>query len=268
MVFSHQHWRSGAWLLGIAQALAYCPTATAAPEEIQVYLDEFNEPGEWGLDVHTNYVSVAQPGSTTRHQFRATPELNYGLNDHFELGFYALSSMSPQISAGHPVTDGAKVRIKWRPRAPSVNSPWYFAINWEVGAMAKREDVDLYPTQLKFIETYRQGPWLAGVNLNLNGWLKTHTEQASNVELDYRLTYQLTSPDRGDWRIGLERYDIVGALHPNAQTISPHARSDYAVVDFSVGGWDFDVGVGRARGNPVANTDKWVLKMIVGVPFH
>ena len=33
--------------------------AFAAPEEIQVYLDEFAEPGKFGLDFHTNYVLSA-----------------------------------------------------------------------------------------------------------------------------------------------------------------------------------------------------------------
>lgn len=253
--------------LGLALALCWSPQAGAAPEEIQVYLDEFNEPGEWGLDVHTNYVSVAQPGSPSRHQFRATPEWSYGLDEHFEAGLYLLNSTSPEISAGHPVTDGAKIRMKWRPYVPSPDSPWYFAMNWEIGDLANRDDPDVHSTQLKFIETYHQGPWLAGVNFNLNGWLKPHPTQASNAELDYRLTYQLTPHDRGDWRVGLERYDIMGALHPNSDSLSPHTTSDYLVSDFAVGHWDFDLGVGRAWGNPVANTDKWVFKMIVGVPI-
>ena len=48
----------------------------AAPEEIQVYLDEFAEPGQFGLDLHTNFVPSAQPGSPTFRQWRLTPELS------------------------------------------------------------------------------------------------------------------------------------------------------------------------------------------------
>jgi hypothetical protein len=158
--------------------------------------------------------------------------------------------------------------MKWRPAAPSEDSPWYFAMNWEIGDLAQRDDPDVHSTQLKFIETYRQGPWQAGANLNLNGWLKPHPSQASNVELDGRLTYQLSAEDQGGWRLGVERYDVLGALHPNAVSVSPHTISNYAVADFSLAGWDFDLGVGRAYGNPVANTDKWVFKMIVGVPIQ
>lgn len=31
-------------------------SSTAAPEEVQVYMDEVNQPGQFGLDVHSNYV--------------------------------------------------------------------------------------------------------------------------------------------------------------------------------------------------------------------
>ena len=58
--------------------------AFAAPEEIQVYLDEFAEPGKFGLHFHTNYLMSAQRGSVTRRQLRVTPELGYGINEHRE----------------------------------------------------------------------------------------------------------------------------------------------------------------------------------------
>jgi len=60
-------------------------SAWAAPEEIQVYLDELNAPGQLGLDLHSYYVmagagtaaySGAQPAL---HVFRLTPEFSYGL---------------------------------------------------------------------------------------------------------------------------------------------------------------------------------------------
>jgi hypothetical protein len=39
-----------------------CSSAVAAPEEIQVYMDELNAPGEIGLDIHNNYVLSGDPG--------------------------------------------------------------------------------------------------------------------------------------------------------------------------------------------------------------
>ena len=74
--------------------LALCTSAQAAPDEIQVYTDDINAPGEFGLELHTNY--VAQGASTpawpeqkpVRHMWRFTPEFSYGLSPSWELGFY------------------------------------------------------------------------------------------------------------------------------------------------------------------------------------
>lgn len=239
----------------------------AAPEEIQVYLDEFAEPGQFGLDLHTNLVPSAQPGSPTFRQWRLTPELSYGINANWEAGLYVLSSGAPAVSQGHPITDGAKARLKWRPSAPSADSPWYFAVNWEVGHLAQRFDPDESSTQLKFIETYRQGPWLAGVNFNLNGSFRSHPQQSSSTELDYKLSYQMTGEEHGDLRLGLERYDTLGLLHRNPGLPSPHTTSNFVVADFNLGGWDFDLGVGRSYGSAVANSDRTVIKLILGVPI-
>lgn len=60
--------------------------AIAAPEEIQVYLDDFAEVGKPGLDLHTNYVPAGQ--YPTYHQFRLTPELSYGVNNNWEVAAY------------------------------------------------------------------------------------------------------------------------------------------------------------------------------------
>lgn len=263
--------RDRAWhfvrLLLLASLPWVAAACHAAPEEIQVYLDEFAEPGEFGLDIHTNFVPSAQPGSATFRQLRATPELSYGINQNVELGLYVLTSASPAISGGRPVTDGAKARIKWRPRPPSEDSPWYFAVNWEVGHLAKRFNADVSSTQLKFIGVYRQGPWLGGVNFNLNGSLRSHPLQSSSTELDYKLTYQLTPESHGDLRVGFERYNTLGLLHNNISLPSPHTTSNFLVADFNLGHWDFDFGIGRSYGALFANSDRTVIKLIVGVPI-
>src|SRR3954467_12908377 len=72
----------------------FCSPAFAAPEEIQVYMDELNEPGEIGLDIHNNYVLsgnryVEYPGEhPSVHRYRFTPEWSLGLTRSFEFGAY------------------------------------------------------------------------------------------------------------------------------------------------------------------------------------
>jgi hypothetical protein len=240
----------------------------AAPEEIQVYLDEFAETGKFGLDFHTNYVLSAQPGALTRRMLRVTPELSYGINEHWEAGFYGLSSVGPEQNGGRPVTDGLKVRAKWRPQAMTTDSPWYGAVNIELGQLAHRFYPDGSSGEVKFIGVYRQGAWTFGANLNLDRALKSHPSQAASAELDSKLAYRLpaASESSGELQIGLENYAALGNLRAQSNPLMPpnRAATTFLVSDFSYRRWDFNVGLGRASRD--AN-DRWLLKAIIGVPL-
>ena len=255
-------------LLGMQIAIAaLCcfgsTTATAAPEEIQVYLDEFAEPGKFGLDFHTNYVISAQTSSVTRRMLRVTPELSYGLNEKWEVALYWLTSAGPGQLNGHLVTDGTKVRAKWRPRAPTPDSPWYGAINMELGQLSRRFYPDQMSAEVKLIGVYDKGPWILGANLNFDRALRASAQQPATAEIDTKVAYRVTSPSRGDLRVGFENYAFLGAIRaqpvPGIQT-----SSSFLVTDFSFRRWDFNVGLGKASG---ATTDGWLLKAVIGVPL-
>ena len=59
------------FFLAMVSAL-YAAPAAAAPEEIQVYMDEFAEKGKFGLDLHTIYTL------STKDDLRQAPAANYG----------------------------------------------------------------------------------------------------------------------------------------------------------------------------------------------
>ena len=235
----------------------------AAPEEIQVYLDEFAEPGKFGLDMHTNYVISAKPGSVTRRMLRVTPELSYGINENWEGALYWLTSVGPAQLDGHPVTDGVKIRAKWRPHAPTPGSPWYGAINIELGQLSKRFYPDQTSAEVKFIGVYDKGPWILGTNLNLDRALRKNAQQPATAEVDTKVAYRVTPADAGDLRVGFENYYFLGAIRsppvPSIQT-----SSSFLVADFNYRRWDFNVGLGKAFG---ATTDRWLLKAVIGVPL-
>ena len=235
----------------------------AAPEEIQVYMDEFAEPGKFGLDFHTNYVLQALPGSTSRKTLRVTPELSYGINENWEAALYWLAAAGPEISSGRPVTDGAKVRVKWRPRAPTPDSPWYGAINVEVGQLSRRFYPDGASIEAKFIGMYTADKWTVAANLNLDRALRRQPVQGATAQLDSKLSYRLTPEAQGDWRVGLENYSFLGALRQPTGLLG-RTSTTYLATDFSFKRWDFNVGLGKASG---ATTDKWVMKAIIGVPL-
>ncbi|PEL48011.1 hypothetical protein CN633_31895, partial [Bacillus toyonensis] len=45
----------------LAGAMALATPCRAAPEEIQVYMDEMDQPGHFGLDTHINDVTAGTP---------------------------------------------------------------------------------------------------------------------------------------------------------------------------------------------------------------
>lgn len=265
------HRRSPSHLLLLLLAvlsLAATSACRAAPEEIQVYMDEFAEAGKFGLDFHTNYVVSAQPGSVTRRMRRVTPELSYGINEHWEAGFYGLSSVGPEQNGGRPVTDGVKVRAKWRPQAMTADSPWYGAVNIELGQLAHRFYPDGSSGEVKLIGVYRQGAWTLGANLNFDRALKMHPSQPASAELDSKLAYRVPSASEssGELQIGLENYAALGNLRaqPNPLLAPNRAATTFLVSDFSYRRWDFNVGLGRTSRD---SNDRWLLKAIIGVPL-
>src|SRR5450759_228030 len=96
--------------LGLALMSAAC---MAAPEEIQVYLDDVTQPGRFGTDLHNNFVisgsSTADYGGAIapRHVYRFTPEFYYGVSDTLELGLYLLTTTSPGLITRY---EGEKLR--------------------------------------------------------------------------------------------------------------------------------------------------------------
>ena len=255
--------RSTAQVVLMSVGLCASGVCLAAPEEIQVYLDEFAEPGKFGLDFHTNYVLSAQPGSVTRRMLRVTPELSYGINENFEAGFYYLTSVAPNQSGGHPVTDGMKVRLKYRPKAMTPDSPWYGAINLEIGQLSRRFFPDVTSAEVKFIGVYKKGDWTLGTNLNIDRALRNNPQQPSTSELDSKVAYRVASTAEGDVLIGVENYSFFGPLRYRAGA-STQTASTFLVTDFSFRRWDFNVGLGKASG---ATTDRWLVKAIIGLPF-
>ena len=235
----------------------------AAPEEIQVYMDEFAEKGKFGLDLHTNYVISAQPGSVTRRMLRVTPELSYGINDNLEVGLYYLTSIGPEQGKGSPVTDGGKIRFKYRPRAPIATEPWYFAVNFELGKLARRFNADGNSAEVKLIGLYRTGPWAVGANLNVDRSLRRQPFQGATSELDMKIGYRLKSEEEGGLQLGIENYSFLGPIR-NQGLPSSRTASTFLVADFSFAKWDLNVGIGRSTG---ITPDRVILKAIIGVPI-
>jgi hypothetical protein len=237
------------------------PSARAAPDEIQVYLDDLTKPGHFGSDLHNSYVIS---GSRTpdfpdalapQHVYRFTPELYYGLTPTMELGLYLLTTTGPGTG---PNYDGQKLRFKYiAPHDETKGSFW--GANLEIGKTTRRVSEVPWNAQLKGIYGFRSGPWTVGFNANFDWSLSGSPNSPVALEFDSKVAYQV----REGYQIGFESYNELGPLRHigNLNTLS---QTLYAVVDTQLGKVDLNAGIGRGL---TTVSDRWILKFIVGLQY-
>ena len=246
-----------------ALLLAFASNAAwAAPEEIQVYIDDLVGTGNFGTDVHNNYVVSGSstpdyPGAEApEHVYRLTPEFYYGLSDTLELGLYTLTTTQPGRS---PMFDGPKLRVKFiAPHDESQGAFW--GANLEIGDASLRVSPQPWGTELKGIYGYRWSRWLFAVNTNLD-WTSTRVfgGQAS-LDVDTKLAYTM---DEG-YQLGFESYNELGPLSDLGH-LNRNSETLYAVLDTDLRkGMDLNAGIGRGL---TTVSDRWIIKFILGFHF-
>jgi hypothetical protein len=248
-------------LIGFALSAVLLPALChAAPEEVQVYLDDLSAPGQFGVDVHTNYVPSGSRSSTypgeqpPRHVFRLTPEFYYGLTQNLEMGLYLLSTRD---AGGNVHFDGTKVRLKYI--APhDATQGLFWGANLEVGRTDLRVSELRWNAELKGILGYRTGPWTLAVNPNFD-WSPMARGGPVTVSVDGKVGYAVSPRTM----VGAELYNDFGPLS-RPQAYNRNAKTLYAVVDQEFGKYDVNAGIGRGL---TPDADRWVIKVIVGTHF-
>ena len=193
-------WRSAA-LVGLLTG-CIASSVNAAPEEIQVYMDELNDPGEIGLDIHNNYVVSGDSGldysgeRPSLHRYRITPEWSLGLSHSFELGAYL-----PLATIDHrgAFVDGLKFRLKWV--APRSNGQsWFWGANFEIGHEDHRLDQNPWSAEIKGIVGLRSGKWTAAANANFDFKVSGPAPTPATLEMQLRPITQSRPNSRSAWR--------------------------------------------------------------------
>jgi hypothetical protein len=239
------------------------PAARAADEEIQVYMEDMDAPGTFGLDVHTNYVATgdATPdspldGQSPLHRTRVTPEWSYGLSKTVELGLYL--PLTTFEADGRTQAAGIKGRIKWiAPRAEGQD--WFWGLNLEVGRVNHTLDVNPWNAELKGIWGLHKGKWTLAANANLDWTISGPNPQPASLDVDVKLAYTVAK----GVDLGVESYNGLGPVkHPGH--FGEEDQTAYAAADLTLGKWALNLGVGHGYGG---NRDGLVLKAIVSVPM-
>lgn len=248
-------------VLALSGLIAWAQPALAAPEEVQVYMDEINPAGGVGLDIHANYVpsgdrATDYPGEQpSLHRWRITPEFSLGLGGGFEAGLYLpLTTIAP----GEPwQAGGVKARIKWL--APHGDEGFYWGANLEIGRVSHRLDSNPWNGELKLIGGWRQGRWRVGMNGNFDFVVDGPGHDPVTAELASKIDYQVTNAIR----LGVESYNGLGPMRDPGH-LSDQEHATYLTMDAKLGRWDMNAGIGRGYG---ANADRTIVKFIIGVPI-
>jgi hypothetical protein len=249
-------------VLTVAAGVALAAPAFAADEEIQVYMDEMSKPGQFGLDLHNNYVLSGDGGldyagqMSSLHRYRLTPEWSYGLTRDVELGLYL--PLTTLDGEGHFAADGIKGRVKWIAPHPE-SQTWFWGANLEIGRVAHSLDENPWNGELKGIVGGRFGRWTVASNLNFDFKVSGPAPAPASLDFDTKVSYAVTK----DFAIGVESYNGLGTF----KRFGHFGEADqtlYGVIDAGLGKWDLNLGLGHGYGS---SRDGWVLKAIIGVPI-
>jgi hypothetical protein len=251
-------------LLGVDRALA------VDAFEIQVYEAEVNRPGQFGLELHSNYTIAGRttpeyPGETTpNHVARFTFEPAIGVTDWLELGAYLQTMITPE--GGKFV--GAKLRTKFV--IPEERTrPFFFGINAEIGRVSKSVEQEGWANEFRPIIGWSNGRFLVDVN-PIFGYALTGPER---FRPDFEPAGKVgVNTDRG-FMLGVEYYAGLGLINKGFSTW--HAQEHLVLATFDLvppkgaaenaNGWELNVGFGRSLTE--ASTSRWLVKAIVGHAF-
>ena len=253
-----------AWAALFAALLMPVTARADLQDEIQVYTDDLNEPGEYGLELHVNTTPHGRrdpeyPGEVVPdHGLRVTPEFSYGLSKDWEAGLYLPTASDYQ---GHYNPAGIKLRMKWIGLHADETTGGYFAgANTELARLAQRYSLSRSRLELKLIGGYRNPEWLLAMNPTFS-WDLSDGQRDGNP--DFNLGLKIAKSVGGGIALGGEYYADVGKLNEHL----PFAAQDhriYLTVDIDRKPWGFNFGVGRGLNGA---SDKWTLKAIFEIPL-
>jgi hypothetical protein len=264
----HQDYRRYRAGILIAAAAAFgcvaLPAHAAMIDEIQVYTDDINEPGKFGLELHVNTTPKGRstpdfPGEITpRHGLRFTPEFSYGLTRSLEAGLYLPYARDAE---GGTHFAGPKLRLKWLPlQVGESGRGWFMGAIVEYAWVAPAFEQSRNSVELRPIIGYRSQDWLFAANPIL-GWDLAGPNHDGKA--DFSPSVKIARNVAAGLALGVEYYSELGKVN----NILPHAEQAHALyfaLDYERKPWAFNVGIGRGL---TGAADRWTLKTIIEIPF-
>ena len=232
-------------------------------DEIQVYTQDIQKPGKWGLELHLNRILQGPKGAPEGLPFNGstnlTPELSYGLTPAFELGMYLPSALDTDH---HYRFSGPKLRAKWMPvQPPGEEGPGAFlGLNVELARMNRGFSDSRWESELRLIAGHQGQDWQLAVN-PIFGWPLSDGQGGGtpNFTTAWKATYT-------HWKQaapGLELYIDHGLLnHPNP--VRDQNQRLFITLDVDQAPFVFNVGLGHGL---TPASERWTLKFIFEIPI-
>jgi len=250
--------------IACAAVLPFKAAQAANQDEIQVYDDTIDKPGEYGLDVHVNGTPIGRsfglfPGEITNdHGYRVTPELSYGLTKDLELGFYLDTE---QDGAGTDYFVGTKYRVKWLPVHPEDNGGFFAGANVEYSIVGERFSQSPDGLELRLIGGYHSENWLIAVNPIFDWGL---SGDAASGDPEFTTDFKVTRKVAEGISAGIEYYGDLGKLD-SIPSWNKQDQRIYAVTDVDLKPFVFNLGVGVGLSR---TADALTIKTIWEVPIE
>ncbi len=255
---------AGLIAIAFAAALSLKPVQAANQDEIQVYDDSIDKPGEFGLEIHFNTTPIGRafelyPGEITNdHGYRVTPEFSYGLTKDLELGFYLDTQ---QDGEGTDYLAGTKYRVKWLPVHPEDNGGLFSGANVEYSVVGERFSQSPDGLELRLIDGYRSKDWLIAVNPIFDWGL---SGDAASGDPEFTAAFKITRRVAEGISAGIEYYGDPGKLD-HVPSWDKQDQRIYAVTDVDIKPFVFNLGVGVGMSR---TADAFTIKTIWEVPLE
>ncbi|MDR3416153.1 MAG: hypothetical protein P4L83_08205 [Nevskia sp.] len=247
----------------LAATLAGAAAHAELEDEIQVYTDDINKPGEFHLELHVNNTPEGRsapdyPGEVTpNHGTRINPEFSYGLTDALEAGMYIPTNL--QSNGAYSVA-GSKLRLKWMPVRPGEHGGWYAGENVELSDLAKKYSESRLTMEFRTIGGYHDDTWLIAFNPIFDLNLSPDTDRRNP---DFNIGLKVSRRIFQGVLLGPEYYSDFGHVR-HFDSWGAQNNMLYLVTDVDRGPLPFQFGVGRGL---TPATDKWTVKAIFEIPF-
>ena len=237
-----------------AVLLAASSISARAVDEIQVYNAEIAKVGQWTFQLHNNYAFIGRKepdfpgGLIPNHALNGTGEWAWGITDWWEMGFYTPYAVDQELT---PYSNAAKIRQLFViPNA--AEREFFYGVNFEFSYAMPQFSETRWNMEIRPIVGWRKGDYEFIINPIIDlGFGHGGAEFVPAARFG-KLGENLA--------VGVEYYTDLGPLQ-RWLPFNEQQHNIYAVVDFKIGRFDVNAGVGYGL---TPGSDRLMYKMIIG----